>query len=199
MPTAEKTREVIVQLKKIRAENGYTLQNIQDIVLAKGGDISLSTIRNVFAEGSEDKSFRYQETIRPIASALLDITTEAVKAEENSEIATLKAIIIAKEAALESEQRNVQHLVKESEKKDSIISDRGAYIRHYQQMVDERKEFLQNKDELIDYLKSDIKRLKRYVFGLSVVAAVFFLYILLIDFPNPDYGFGPFLRGLFGI
>lgn len=178
MVQVEKTREVIKALKKVRAENGYSLQRIQDMVLANGGNVSLPTIQKVFAEGSEEKNFRYQDTIKPIAAAMLDINTEAVVTEENSEIASLKAIILAKDEAIASEQRKVQHLIKENERKDKLLDERGDFIRKL-------SEFMRRKD--------------RYIAALSVVAGLFFLYLMFIDLPNPNYGFIPFFRGLFGI
>lgn len=157
MTHTEKTREVIIQLKKWRIENGYSIQKIYDILMDHKVDVSQPTVRNVFAEGSEDKNFRYQETIKPMASVLLKINQDAIIAEENSEIAALKAIILAKDAVIDSEQRKVQYLIKENARKN------------------------------------------RYIFALACVSGLFFLYLILIDIPNPNYGFIPFFRGLFGI
>ena len=178
MVQVEKTREVIKALKKVRAENGYSLQRIQDMVLASGGNVSLPTIQKVFADGSEDKNFRYQDTIKPIASALLDISSEAVAKEDSGEIAALKAIILAKDAAIDSEQRKVQYLVKENERLAKLLDERGEYMR-------ERADYIRRKD--------------RYIAALSVVAGLFFLYLMFIDLPNPNYGFLPFFRALFGM
>lgn len=178
MTHAEKTREVIIQLKKWRVENGYSIQKIYDILMDHNVDVSQPTVRNIFAEGSEDKNFRYQDTIKPIASVLLKINAEAIQTEENSEIAALKAIILAKDEAIASEQRKVQHLIKENERKDNLLDERGDFMR-------ELSKFMRRKD--------------RYIAALSVVAGLFFLYLMFIDLPNPNYGFVPFFRGLFGI
>jgi len=178
MVQVEKTREVIKALKKVRAENGYSLQRIQDMVLANGGNVSLPTIQKVFAEGSEDKNFRYQDTIKPIAAAMLDINTEAVVAEENSEIATLKAIILAKDEAIASEQRKVQHLIKENERKDKLLDERGDFMRAL-------NEFMRQKDA---QLKAE--RVKLAVLTALLVACLLVIIVaLIVDRANPDMGF----------
>lgn len=178
MVQVEKTREVIKALKKVRAENGYTLQRIQDMVLANGGNVSLPTIQKVFAEGSEEKNFRYQDTIKPIAEAMLDISPEAVKAEANSEIASLKAIILTKEAALESEQRKVQHLIKEGENKDKLLAERGDFMR-------ELSEFMRQKDAQLKAERAKITILTI----LLIVSLLVIIVALIIDKTNPNIGF----------
>ena len=178
MVQVEKTREVIKALKKVRAENGYSLQRIQDMVLANGGNVSLPTIQKVFADGSEDKNFRYQDTIKPIAAAMLDINTDAVVAEENSEIATLKAIILAKDEAIASEQRKVQHLIKETERKDKLLDERGNFMR-------ELSEFMRQKDAQIKAERTKITVLTI----LLIVSLLVIILALIVDKANPDMGF----------
>ena len=178
MIQVEKTREVIKALKKVRAENGYSLQRIQDMVLESGGNVSLPTIQKVFADGSENKNCRYQDTIKPIAAAMLDINTEAVRAEENSEIATLKAIILSKEESIASEQRKVTHLLAENEKKDKLLAERGEVIR-------ERGEFMRQKDAQIK-----AERIKTTILTILLISCLFIIILsLVIDRTNPDIGF----------
>lgn len=178
MLQVQKTRDVIIALKKVRAENGLSHQRILDMVLANGGNVSLATVKRVFAEGSENQNFRYQDTIKPIAEAMLDISTEAVKNEENSEIATLKAIILTKEAALESEQRKVQHLIKEGETKDKLLAERGEFMR-------ERGEFMRQKDAQLKAERTKVTILTI----LLIVCLLVIIVALVIDRANPSMGF----------
>lgn len=158
MPHAAKARDVITQIKKVRAENGYSYQRIYDMVEANGGNVSLATIKRIFAEGSEEQNFRYEDSIKPIAAVLLDINAEAVAKEDSSEIAALKAIILAKDEAIASERAKV------------------AYLK---EIMDQRYKFIKRKD--------------RYIAFLSVIAALFVLYLMVFDFPNPDYGITKFI------
>ena len=69
------TREIILKLKEVREEKGLSYGDILEIMEKQGDFVSKSTLSRLFAEGSEDGSFKYEETIRPIAKALLDIET----------------------------------------------------------------------------------------------------------------------------
>lgn len=128
MTHVEKARDVIRALKKVRAQYGYSYQRIQDMVEANGGSVSLATIKRVFADGSESQNFRYEDSIKPIAAVLLDINSEAVAREDSSEIAALKAIILAKDEAIASEKAKVDYL---------------------KEMMDQRYKFLKRKDRYI--------------------------------------------------
>lgn len=131
MPHAAKARDVITQLKKVRAENGYSHQRIYDMVEASGKSVSLATIKRIFSDGSENQNFRYEDSIKPIAAVLLDITPKAVEHEGSSEVAALKAIILAKEEAIASERAKV------------------AYLK---EIMDQRYKFLKRKDRYIAFL-----------------------------------------------
>ena len=69
------TREIIAKLKQVREEKGYSYSDILDLMEKNGDYIAKSTLSRVFAEGSEELSFKYDETLKPIANALLDIDT----------------------------------------------------------------------------------------------------------------------------
>ena len=66
------TRELILKLKEVRQEKGLSYNNILDLMEKNGDYMSKSTLSRVFAEGSEDRTFMYDETILPIANVLLD-------------------------------------------------------------------------------------------------------------------------------
>lgn len=169
MPHAAKARDVITQIKKVRAENGYSYQRIYDMVEANGGNVSLATIKRVFADGSESQNFRYEDSIKPIAAVLLDINAEAVAKEDSSEIAALKAIILAKDEAIASERAKVAYLKEQNARKD--------------QLLDERMYFIRLKD--------------RYIAVLGSISVLFLLYLAVFDFPNPEYGITQLISMLF--
>ena len=83
MPQTENTRELIRQsilrLKQKKQEQNLTNQQIFDMVLARGLSTSESSIKRVFADGSEDIcNFNYNLTIKPLNIALLDIPDSAL-------------------------------------------------------------------------------------------------------------------------
>ena len=72
----QKIAEIISKLKKVREENGLSYQKIVELVEQNGGNVSLSTVKRVFEDGSESYGFQYENTLKPIADAVLGIYTE---------------------------------------------------------------------------------------------------------------------------
>ena len=84
--------EVISKLKKVKEEEGLSCQRIVDLVEENGDFVSLSTVKRVFEEGSETFGFQYENTLRPIAEALLGIRGPSAAASAD-EADALRAII----------------------------------------------------------------------------------------------------------
>ena len=72
-PALASTRDIIVKLKKKRKELKLSYGDINALI-KENGDFPLqkSTLSRIFAEGSEEGRFDYEDTIRPLANALLD-------------------------------------------------------------------------------------------------------------------------------
>ena len=127
-------REIILQLKTIKAEQNLTNQDIFDMVVASGGVTSISTVRRVFAEGSENQSFSFRNTIQPISRVMLGTTepTKIVKEDEHllqAQMDALKQVCELKDsmlndlqAALEAEQRKVEFLLERIKQMDKMIN-----------------------------------------------------------------------------
>ena len=71
-----KTKDVILKLKAVKEEKQLSLDKILSIMEQNGEYVSKTTLSRVFAKGSEEKIFKYENTIRPIANALLDMKTK---------------------------------------------------------------------------------------------------------------------------
>ena len=82
------TRELIANLKDVKQAKGLS---INDIVELTGNLVSKTTVQRVFADGSEEISFRYEETLRPIANALLNVDT--INETDNPEIIAMKSLL----------------------------------------------------------------------------------------------------------
>lgn len=133
-----KIAEIITRLKKVREENGLSYQKIVDLVEQNGGYVSISTVRRVFEEGSEAYGWQYDNTLRPIADAVLGIysASEDVTADEAD---AMKAIIDYKsdriaelqeqmKRAEESYKRRIEFLKEQIALKDDRIDRRDAMI-----------------------------------------------------------------------
>lgn len=114
------TKDVILKLKEVRDEKQLSYGDILELMEKNGDYLSKSTISRVFQDGSEEQSFRYEETIRPIAKALLDI--ETIEEDDTTDIKAMKSLLKLKiarieelEALLESEKHKYhEKLAKET-------------------------------------------------------------------------------------
>lgn len=94
------TKELITNLKRVKAEYELTIPRIKEMCDRNGDYLSLSTLRRVFAENSEeDGGFSYDRTLAPLARALLfqDNETEEDNPEaEADRLEGLRAVILLK-------------------------------------------------------------------------------------------------------
>lgn len=135
------TKDLIIKLKEVREEKGLSFNDIL-VLMEKNGDyLAKSTLSRVFAEGSEDNSFKYEETIRPIAKALLDIETE----EETDDLDTkaLKAILKYKIERIEELEAQIERLETALDKEK---------IKSHEKLDEEREQFRRS----LNFLKEQV-------------------------------------------
>ena len=85
------TKDIIIRLKEVREEKGYSYNDILKLMEDNGDYLAKSTLSKVFSDGSEEKTFMYEETIRPIAKALLDI--ENIEETDDMDVKAMKALL----------------------------------------------------------------------------------------------------------
>jgi hypothetical protein len=145
------TRDIIVKLKEVRQEKGLSFGDILTLMEENGDYLSKSTLSRVFADGSEDSSFKYEETIRPIAKALLDM--ETIEDTDNMDVQALKVFLKYKIQVIEDLEKKVEELnsaltrekLKYHEKLDKERSN-------FQKSLNFCKEQIALKDNRIDQL-----------------------------------------------
>jgi len=139
------TKDIILKLKEVKEEKGLSINDILKMVEANNEYVSKTTITRVFAEGSEENSFRYEETLRPIANALLDIDT--IEDTDNSDTQAMKII-------LKYKMDTIQNLEKQMEDKDAAFDrEKLALIDKFEverNQYNRRIEFLLSQIELKD-------------------------------------------------
>ena len=158
VPNMELTRsqELIRQLKEIKRTQEVTYPRIIERMERNGKFVSLTTLRRVFADNSEANadSFNYENTLLPIAEALLNVEDLPTPADSPyaKEIDALKSVIhcqneeIARLHELKEHLENrITFLLEQIEKKDGRM-DRKDRI------IDERDAAIKEKDELIKKL-----------------------------------------------
>lgn len=144
------SKEIILKLKEVRLEKGLSLNDIVDLVEKNGDYISRSSVQRVFADGSEDVTFKYDETIRPIANALLDI--DRIETEDDLDTQALKILLQYKNQKIkELEQQLDKEKIKYHEKLDKERDQSRKSIEFL-------KEQVAYKDKRIDLLLESVDK-----------------------------------------
>lgn len=135
-----KSQELIKQLKEAKERNEVTYPRLMDRIEANGKFVSLTTLRRVFAVGSEENasSFNYETTLLPIAEALLDV--EDLPTNDSTpnakEIDALKSVIhvqneeIARLHDLKDHlESRITFLLEQIERKDRRMDEKDEIIK----------------------------------------------------------------------
>lgn len=150
------TKDIIVKLKEVREEKGLSYGDILDLMEKNGDFLSKSTISRVFGDGSEELSFRYEETIRPIAKALLDI--ENIEDDDDMDIKAMKSLLRYKIQRIEELEQQIEHLKTTFDKEkikfhEKMDEERAAWSRS----IEFLKEQVAYKDKRMDLLLDAVK------------------------------------------
>ena len=150
------TRDIILKLKQVREEKGLSYSDILDMMEEKGDFLSKSTISRVFADGSEEMSFRYEETIRPIANALLDIENE--EETDNMDVRAMKSLLKYKIQRIEELEQTVRRLESALDKEklkyhEKLDTERERFNRS----IEFLKEQVDYKDKRMDLLLASVQ------------------------------------------
>lgn len=142
VPRMEHTRaqELIRQLKEIKSTNEITYPRIIERMEKNGKYVSLTTLRRVFADNSENNadSFNYENTLLPIAEALLNVEDLPTPADspQAKEIDALKAIIHVQNEEIarlhelkEHLEQRITFLLEQIERKDRRMDEKDETIR----------------------------------------------------------------------
>lgn len=152
------TKEIILKLKEVREEKGLSYGDILELMEKNGDFISKSTLSRLFAEGSEDSSFKYEETIRPVAKALLDI--ETIEETDNMDTQAMKSLLKYKMNLIEDLEKKVEVLNNDLTKEKLKYHEKLDKEReNYQKRIDFCREQIALKDKRIDQLLDTNDRL----------------------------------------
>lgn len=153
MEVEKMKRKTIRRLKEIKAEQQLSYTQIMKILEDAGQYVSEATLKKVFADGSEEKSFRYQDTILPLADVLLDLYGDKSGIEDAE---SLREIIREKNKFIESlivkldEQKEIQS------KNEAMCEERKAI---YQKQIEQLQAQIARCEKAIDRKDAMIERL----------------------------------------
>jgi predicted RNase H-like nuclease (RuvC/YqgF family) len=166
MTKRERTKEIILQLKQSKEDRDLSISEIYDMLMATNCDISMTTLKRVFAPGSEDKDgFRFKDTIQPIAQVMLAIKEETTPDNQltDVEIDALKNIALLKDAMITDLQKENEALVAKAAQLEKDYAEAKEKI----ELLKKQAEFLTSRlhrlDELIERKDDYIDRLAKKV------------------------------------
>ena len=139
------TKDIIIKLKEVREEKGLSYGDILELMERNGDYLAKSTLSRVFGEGSEELSFDYENTIRPIAKALRDI--ETIDDTDNMDVQAMKSLLKYKIQRIEELEKSLADL--------NAALDREK-VKYHEKLDKEREqhqksiEFLKNQIDLKD-------------------------------------------------
>ena len=204
----ELTRQAVISLNKIWDDGGWTNNAILQELERNGESASLSTIQRLRAKDSASKSYNYNLTVKPILRVFAGISDEPLKVSEAEstqelQLATLNNTLLMREADISlletklaateeknrslakqleeqaaAEQRKILHLQKQLDSQNMVLQD--------------RKEFMQERRDFIHRLEAEKKQLRRTIAVLTAVVVILSLLIfaaLIVDRVNSDIGF----------
>ena len=122
----EATRKVILRLKEVKAQKGLTYQDIVDACEAQNEAVSLSTVKRIFAKGSEDGPDYRTYTISAIFHAVVGTEDTKITPAQEAELtdtakeaitenAALKAVVEMNYATMEELNKQIEALKAEKE------------------------------------------------------------------------------------
>ena len=145
------TKNIILKLKEVRKEKDLSYSKILDLMEQNGDFVSKSTISRVFQDGSEDLSFRYEETIRPIAKALLDI--ETIEEDDNVDVQAMKSLLQYKIQRIEELEQQIERMESDFDKEKIKMLEKMEHERQqWSRSIEFLKEQISYKDKRIDLL-----------------------------------------------
>lgn len=117
-------KEIILKLKEAKIKRNLS---INDIVNLTGNYLSKTTVQRVFAEGSENISFRYEDTIRPLVKALLDV--DVIEDSDDMDTKALKSLLKLKIQRIEELENQInEEKIKSHEKMEKERKHYDAHI-----------------------------------------------------------------------
>ena len=153
------TQDLLLRLRKIKDQQLLSYAKIAEMIEANGDSISETTLRRVM---TEDRNYRYFETLQPIAKALLklDEVEEGVTDEEQAtkDVALIKDMEykLLLEKCKKYEER-VKYLEERVEYlKDQVAVHQAAIERKDEQLaakdaqIASRDKSIQKRDEVIE-------------------------------------------------
>lgn len=137
-------QELVKKLKEAKKQKEFTYPRIMERLEQRGKFVSLTTLRRVFADGSDGSSFNYENTLLPIAEVLLDPEDQPTPegSPDAAQIDALRAVIHVQNEEIarlhdlkEHLESRVTFLLEQIEKKDRRMDEKDEMIKQLMSRV----------------------------------------------------------------
>lgn len=191
------TREAVIALNIKWDSEGWTNAAIKQEMDDNNESSSLSTIQRIRSDKNGEKSYNYNNTIKPHMRVFFNNADKPIAVSETNsaaelEIAALKNTIMMKET-------DIAVLTAKLEAAEGKITDSNAKIDYLKKQVTFKETQMTTKDSLLSERRDFIYRLedekrsqRRVITVLSIIVAALLLIIftaLIIDRANSGIGF----------
>lgn len=172
----DKMRELILAIKDKRIERGWSVNHTFEEIKAAGYPTSRTSVQRLFDDGSENKRFRYEDTVKPALRVLYDMDKpipERIAGDEDQAEAFREQAAIFKDVNTIKNDQLVYAL-----KEIDTLTDRLAYTR-------------KERDETVSFLRRHYARISAALVIcaiLLVITIVFLIVLLIYDLTHLDRG-----------
>ena len=154
-------QNTIRRLKEIKEEQGLSISKIMEMLEEHGQYVSEATLKKVFSDGSEEKAFRMQDTIVPLADVLFDIYGDKSGLDD---VESLRQIIKEKNKMIDMFAIKLEEQNETYASKERLYEDRKAiyekHIAHLEEQIVRLQSAAERKDAMIENLVSTLLKLK---------------------------------------
>lgn len=145
-------KDTIERLRKVKKERDLTVPIILDMLEAKGYYLSEATVKRVFSENANPASFKYRDTISPLADVLLDVYTEQ---SNTADVEALKQMIHDK-------NRTINILLARDEERKVDYEKR---LEHLQKQINSLEKALEFREKVVERKDAVIEKLINKLIG----------------------------------
>lgn len=153
-------RETVLRLRKVKKDQDLTISKIMNMLNAKGCYISDSTVKRLFCDSSDPLSFKYHDTISPLAEVLLEFyeddsgleDTEALKALIHEKNKMIDILMSKNEEQKRSYERKRANLEKQIERLEKNLDFRESIVARKDEVIEGLLNKIEHKDEIIERL-----------------------------------------------
>lgn len=156
-------RETVLRLRKVKKDHDLTISKIMNMIEKEGCFISEATVKRLFSDSSDPLSFKYRDTISPLADVLLEIYDDKSGLED---AAALKSLIHEKNKMIDilvykneeqkaNYEKQIAHLKKQVDRLERNLDFRERMIDNTDKTIYKLFDSINHKDEIIEKLLKD--------------------------------------------